>query len=392
MSPRQGMKHLRGRQARQEERQQRLPLEAPGQPTTQQVASWFLEHHVKGPSSEMGLSTRRGYKSTLRRYVEHFGPEARPTVGETRDWLWHRLAAGEVTALTANSDRQRLHCVYSLYRDQERAVTLNPFTWKRFRQRDMRHLKGMIENMDSLWPKLLEAMPDDRARAFLSILRRMGWRPGEVLGLEWRHIQWSAQGGPAVELRQQRRDWEDVPGELKHGAQGGVYKLHPETAEYLRRAQRTLREKGPAAFRMGCARGSLLGMVDCKDSASRQYVFPYRDDHTLELKARLRAAAPAEFPDGQAFYRFRRHFGVEMVKVFGTGERGRELVKKFMRHLHSATSDSYIRQVMGVQATGQDMEELYRAQDGQKVLSADGKNADNTSALDGSENQQIRRM
>jgi integrase len=371
-----------GRPKAPDTRQGSLELQEPGQPTVEQVVTWFLREHVDGP--ELGLSTKRGYRSTLRHYLKCFGPEARPTKGETRQWLEHRWRAREVSALTANSHRDRLHHVYCQYRDERNGLTLNPFTWRRFKE-DTRHLKGAFSNLGEVWPKLLKAMPDDRARAFLSLMLRRGFRLGELLGLEWRHVRHlRAEKGaqPEVVLEQQRRAWEDVPGELKHDGLRGTYALHPETVQLLQRAQRALRE---GKSLMGCQRGSLVGQRPCKDSQPggevfRQFVFPYREEHLGEILTRLRAAAPAEFPParrglggGEAFHRFRRHFGTMAVTSAGAESIGK--AKKWLRHKYLTSTQLYASNVLGVQASAEELAELDAAMD--NTLSASVQESDN---------------
>jgi integrase len=352
--------------------QQQLELRDPGQPTLGEVATWYLRKHVE--MGGMGLSTQRGYRSTLRMALEHFGQTAVPTVGEARAWLAHRLSAGEVSALTANSHRDRMHAVYTLYREQARAVTLNPFTFRRFNEDDRRHLKGEIPA--GLWPRLLAAMPDDRARAALSLMANHGLRWGEVLGLEWKHLQWKAEGGPAVHVLQQRRDWQDVPGALKHGGLTGAFALSEETAELLRAAQRALRARREL---LGCASGALVGTRPCADGVVRQYVFPYRDDHTLALLKKLREVAPEEFPAYQGFHRFRRHFGNVVVRHFGV-----EDGQNFLRHKFVSSTQLYARQVLGVVPAPEKMKKLHNVM--AWVLSASHETSDNVEAENSLEN------
>lgn len=350
--------------------QQALPLREPGQPTLGEVIGWFRRAHL--PSGDLGRSTVNGYKSTFRQALAHFGEGAVPAVGEARAWLDRRRVAGEIGNLTANSHRDRLHAVYSLFREQQRGVTLNPWTFRRFKE-DTRHIRGAFANLAELWPRLLAAMPDDRARAFLSLNMRLGWRLGEVLALEWPHLMRAVGGGHVLRKQQQRASWQNIPQGLKHDGLVGTYALHPETVQYLRAARRAQEE---GRVQLGCARGVLVGQQPCGDGVVRSYLFPYREEHTVELIRRMREVAPEEFPRKQAFHRLRRAFLTHVVKAFGVEEANR-----LAGHKHISTTQLYCREVLGVQATGEDMAKLYAAQD--SMLSDAGRSSDNAFEAEG---------
>jgi hypothetical protein len=100
----------------------------------------------------------------------------------------------------------------------------------------------------------------------------------------------------------------------------------------------------------------------------RQFVFPYREEHLEEILKRLRAAAPGEFPaarrglgGGEAFHRFRRHFGTEAVRK--AGPNAVEKAKKWLRHKFISSTQLYASQVLGVQATREELAELDAAMD-----------------------------
>jgi hypothetical protein len=359
--------------------QQQLELRDPGQPTLGEVCSWFQAEHVEGP--DLGLVTQRGYRSTMGMALAHFGEDCVPGVGQCHKWLSDRLKRREVTALTANSHRDRMHAIYILFQKQKRAVTLNPWSFRRFKEDDRRHLRGSMDTPGKTWAAILAAMPDDRARAFVSLLGRLGWRKGDGLGVEWRHLLWKAPGGAAIRREQQRRVWEERPGELKHGGLVGTYTLHPETAEYLKRARRLV-SSGAQLF--GCKSGALVGTGSGRDGMVRQYVFPYREKHVDKLMALVRAAAPAEFPAGQAWHRLRRFATVIMVKSLGI-----EAAKRMRGDKYITTTQLYAEEVVGVSATGEDVQAFYAAQD--RVLSDDGEASDNVEAVGTQQNRAVER-
>ncbi|MFL5350137.1 MAG: hypothetical protein ACJ8AT_35625 [Hyalangium sp.] len=142
---------------------------------------------------------------------------------------------------------------------------------------------------------------------------------------------------------------------------------------------------------LGCAQGSLVGTRPCADSKPgapvyRQYVFPYRDDHTLEILRRLREAVPEEFPRGQGFYRFRRHFAVTVAT--GTGEEQVGKAKRLLRHKYLSSTDSYLRTVVGVQASAEDLAGVDAAMD--STLSPCGTPGDNAEGQSGSQTSNLQ--
>jgi integrase len=344
--------------------QQALDLRDPGQPTLGMVVTHFTRAYLEGEL--YSLSTRRGYKSTFRLALKHFGKDATLTKGQAREWLRPDFDSGKRLARALNSHRDKLHAAYVKYRDDVLGITLNPWSFPRFPE-GARHLRTDFQDMEATWPKLLAAMPDARAKLFLMIAARLGWRLGELLGLEEGHLMRTTAGDWVVRKEQQRKLWEDVPRGLKHGGLVGTFKLHPEMVKLVLATRRALEAKEPL---LGCQRGALVGGRPGKDGSVRSYVFPYREEHVQELMTRLRAAAPEEFPAHQAWHRLRRAFAKHVAQTLGMEEANR-----LLGHAHYTSTQLYCRQVVGVSATGADIDKLYESQE--KVLCASSHEAHN---------------
>ena len=351
--------------------QQALDLREPGQPTIGEVTSWYTREYLSGSGNgeeQLGLSMRRGCKSTFKQALAFFGRDATPTKGAARAWLRPLLDSegGTLRARTVNAHRDRLHTAYVKYRDEVLGITLNPWSFTRFRE-DTKHLRTSFDAIAEVWPKLLAAMPDDRARLFLSLLFRLGWRLSEPLGLEWGHIMRTTQGTWVVRKEQQRAMWKNVPRGMKHDGLVGTFELHPEMVQFLSGTRRAL-DRGEPLF--GCERGTLVGDRAGTDGAVRSFLFPYREDHLAELTQRLRAAAPDEFPKGQAWHRLRRAFARHTAST-----QGMEAANRLLGHAYFTSTQLYCRDVVGVVATGQDIQKLYAAQD-QNMVCAEAHEAD----------------
>ncbi|SEU36998.1 site-specific integrase [Stigmatella erecta] len=358
-------------------RQAELPLVAEI-PTLGEIVEWYRKAHLSDPA--INRNTRRGLQSTLRMALAHFGPEARPTLGQARMWLAQRVAMRELLPGGANSHRDRMHAVYTLAQQQFRPLLLNAFSFERFPGEKVKP-EGLKDPARS-WPKLLAAMPDDRARAFISLMRKRGFRLGEPLGLEWRHVKQDAPGGPSIHLEQQRDAWDSVPRPLKHTALAALMKLDKETARYLRSVQRSLKLRSPL---FGSRTGALAGTAPCKDGTQRHYVFPYREKHLLELVRRARGACPEEFPvgkrgvrAGKMWHRLRHTYGTDVARTSGV-----EDAKKLLRHKYITSTQLYTTAVVGVPVSAEvldrfdaAMEQQEQAPQEQSTVSACGGKSD----------------
>jgi integrase len=351
--------------------QQQLDLRDPGQPTLGEVMDWYTREYMsasEGTDEQRALSTRRGWKSTVRKALAHFSPRDTPTKGDARAWLRPMLLSegGMLRARAVNAHRDRLHAAYVKYRDEVRGVTLNPFAFPRFRE-DTKHLRTSFEAVAAAWPRLLAAMPDDRARLFLTLALKRGFRLGELLGLEWGHVLRTTKGGWVVRKEQQRQLWKDTPKGLKHDGLVGTFRLTADMVQLLHATRRALEEGAPM---LGCARGSLVGDRPGADGHTRSFVFPYREKHLDELSQRLHATCPEEFPKGQSWHRLRRAFA-----RFTAETKGMEQANRLLGHAYFTSTQVYCREVVGVVATERDVEELDAEME--KTLSASEQKSDN---------------
>jgi integrase len=348
-------------------RQAELPLVAEV-PTLGEIAAWYTKAHLSDPN--MKLYTVRGLRSTLRLALRHFGPDSKPTMGEARMWLSQQVARRELLPGSANSHRDRMHAVYTVAQKQFRPLLLNAFSFRRFPGEKVKP-EGMKDPVRS-WPKLLAAMPDDRARALLCFMRKRGFRVSEPLGLEWRHIKADAQGNPTVLLEQQRDAWDTVPRTLKHDALSAAMKLDKETARYLRSTQRALKLRSPL---YGSQEGALAGTKACKDGTQRHYVFPYREKHMIELARRAREVCPEEFPvgirgvrAGKMWHRLRHTYGTDVARTSGV-----EDAKKLLRHRYISSTQLYTTAVVGTPVSADVLDRFDDAMEQQQQQAAEGE-------------------
>jgi integrase len=352
--------------------QQALDLRDPGQPTLGEVIDWYTREYLSSANTtdaQLSLSTRRGYRTTFKKALKELGKDAIPTKGQARAWLRPMLAAegGALRARAVNAHRDRLHAAYVKFRDEVRGITLNPWAFPRFKEAG-KHLRTDFANPAETWQRLMEAMPDVRARLFLMLAMWRGWRLGELLGVEWGHVLRTTQGGWVIRKEQQRKLWEDVPKGLKHGGLVGTFKLTAAMVQLIH-ATRAALEKGEPM--VGCGRGSLVGDKAGKDGHTRNFLFPYREEHVQELTTRMRAACPEEFPKGQAWHRLRRAFAKHVASTQGI-----EMANRLLGHQWFTSTQVYCREVVGVVATGKDIDAMDAAMD--SMLSPSPETSDNT--------------
>lgn len=274
-------------------------------------------------------STQRSERAILRAAVERVGTDT-PTSGDWIRYFNARLAAGELTESTVLTHRKVISRVYQFGRNFFAVVhdPLRDVPRPRLQVQRPRALRDPVRT----FPQLLAAMPDYRAKAFLSLLRRHGLRRGEGLGLEPRHIDWSAG---TLRIEQQRDPTSAEPRPLKSDTASATLPLHPETAELLR-----------AAMRERMARG-----IDRREGAAAlRYVFPYYTHATDRLIAICREVAPEDFPrrvvgvrGGDAWHVFRHTFGTELVELGLPLEK----LKMFLRHRSIQTTQEYVAAIRG---------------------------------------------
>ncbi|AEI64255.1 phage integrase family protein [Corallococcus macrosporus] len=156
----------------------------------------------------------RDTQKTVRQVVRAAvaGLPERPTAGDISDWLSERVRKGGIMASTANLHRRRLNRVYVLAHQLRWPLLLNPLAKVPVLQTAPQSPKGLADPYTT-YPLVLAAMPDARSKAFVSMLRWHGLRESEALGLEPRHINWSAG---MVRVEQQRKPWRGFVQGLKH--------------------------------------------------------------------------------------------------------------------------------------------------------------------------------
>lgn len=160
-----------------------------------------------------------------------------------------------------------------------------------------------IQNIDQLWPLLIEAMPDARARAWLALERYLGRRPGEVRGLRRDDITREGEN-IRVWVRRQRAVANSMVVEtLKNAGRGErTYAITPRHVLYPFLVE--LLDLGPARIR--------TGLGGCNGWKESPFFFPYREHEQAELMRRLREVAPLAFPPGKAWRTFRHTLALDM--------------------------------------------------------------------------------
>jgi integrase len=320
-----------------DKRQEELPLSET--PTLGDLMKWYEQAELV----HRRWNTRKAYKTTMRAVVARFGERAMPTKGQLQAWLSERVRSTQMLPSSANITRAHLYRIYALARDLRWPLLLNAAAFPRLPDAPKKP-EGLKDTYRS-WPTLLAAMPDSRARAFLSLQRWEGLRVSEVLGLEWRHVKWDAEDGPEVLVEQQREARRTVPGPLKNDAAPAAFPLSAETVKLLRELQRD----GMAQRPLHGAAGSLVGIRPCSDGATRKYIIPYFTIHVTAVARLMGEAVPHEFPSGirgirapKRFHRLRHTFGTETVTTVGV-----EDARRYLRHKHIGTTALYADSVRG---------------------------------------------
>ncbi|WP_232293413.1 tyrosine-type recombinase/integrase [Stigmatella aurantiaca] len=319
-------------------RQEELPITET--PTLEALFEWYEKERL----CHQKRNTRDAYKTSFRAALKRFGKHGKPSKGQVQGWLSERVRKAEILPSTANVVRAHLHRVYALARDLRWPLLLNVAAFPCFP--DVPKKPEGLRDTYRTWPMLLACMPDARARAFLSFQRWEGLRVSEVLGLEWKHVKWDAEGGPQVIVEQQRSARRTVPGTLKNDAAPAAFPLSDETVRLLRELRRDFMAARPM---LGAVRSGLAGRRPCRDGAVRSYVFPYFMAHVLIIGRRLGLTAPEEFPEGirglrapKRFHRLRHTFGTETVNTVGV-----EVAKGLLRHKFINTTVLYADAVRG---------------------------------------------
>ncbi len=301
-----------------DERQRALSLALPGLPTLAELVKW----HADTLLSRLRPGSRRTLRSLYRIAVAELPP--RPTGGEVAAWLTRKVEAGEWSRTTANLARKALYRLYKSARDLRWPMLLNviaevpPFV-------EAAPPPRVLPNPEETFERFLLACNDDTERAMLHVLRDLGLRIGEVLGLEPHHLSVASDDGATISLMQQRDASLSKPADLKTRAAAATMAVSPELAALLRRVLRARQSPAEGAHR--------------KPGKLARYVFPFRKTHLAQLLARLRAAVPGALPPGLGWHAFRHTLATEMVLEAG---RPVEDVMGVLRHSQMAHTVGYV--------------------------------------------------
>ncbi|MFP2957278.1 site-specific integrase [Myxococcus sp. 1LA] len=299
-------------------------LELGATPTLPELVSWYgatvLQH--------MKPDTQKTVRSHLALAVAAL--PSRPVGGDIAEWLSGRVAAGEVMPSTANQVRKHLFRIYTVGQQLRWPLLLNAVANVSRIPEPPLAPRGLADPYTT-FPALLVAMPDARARAFLSVQRRHGLRMSEALGLEPRHINWSTG---KLRVEHQRAPWRSTVSPLKHDTLAATFDMDEETARLLREAARDAMRSGAVP----------------RGEAKRRFLFPYYQEHCAPLMARCREVAPDDFPErivgergGNAWHVFRHTYGTELANA---GLPDREIMV-LMRHKNLSSTELYVGSIRG---------------------------------------------
>ncbi len=169
-----------------------------------------------------------------------------------------------------------------------------------------------------------------RERAFLAVLRFGGLRKGEALGLEWRHVDPTAN---VLRVDQQRRKANAlaVTRKLKSEAARRNVPMRTPLAQLLA----DLRRAGETC-EVWTGRGGRV-LVETR------LVFPFREHELARVAAVVRGVDPASFPPGDCWHVFRHTLAVELVRA----GKSVEYVHQWLGHSDLAKTVVYLRGLVG---------------------------------------------
>jgi integrase len=211
---------------------------------------------------------------------------------------------------------------------------------------------------DEVMPALLEAMPDDRARALLCVQRYMGLRIAEALGLEWSHVDFD---GNTLTVTQQRDRDSGKRKDPKSRFSAARLPLHPKVASYLKRARMQPVREGDAR--------RLKRRADAKVG---RYLFPYFKRDVDRLMDICRQVAPGAFPlksegrGGTAWHAFRHGLGASLERH---GVHSDEAFV-FMRHADPGVTRHYYERIRGRVARTEELERVWAAEEAEATRAA----------------------
>lgn len=250
-----------------------------------------------------------------------------PQWGEIYEWLTRLLPTRAPTTV-------RLHFwdLASLYNWGNAAnfVGYNPLYKKKFKVADP--LRRAIWNIHEKWPELLATAGDDeRARAWLAVLRFTGLREGEALGLHATDIEQRQGATWLLRVRRQRSQHTlETTEALKTTTSRRQIEVHPALVPLLR----PLLASGPASVKVGRGGGATI---------ETPLLFPYRALDLERMIAKLRVVCPDDFTPDNAWHVFRHTCAVEWYR------RGREVVQisTVLGHASIAYTQKYLRGFLG---------------------------------------------
>lgn len=339
--------------------QQRAAVAAPQQtfgfmpqpPTFQRLCDDYSAEIVAALKPE----SRASYAVRLRWLRASMSPH--PTGGEFFRKCQAKIAEGVWCEATANVHLKTARAVYKhAPANYPWAVVKSPFEGvpkasRRFAERKLK--PRSLADPQTTFPRLLAAMPDAAARAFLSVMRWNGLRVSEALGLEPGHISFE-QG--TMRVAQKRMPGKSVPGDLKCEASGGELPMHPEVI-------RALRAYAAAEKLAGKPSGPkrLWPYVFRYEGTCHRCLAVYRGKSEVDCEGRhclrgimriLRAVAPEDFPravpgkSGACAFHVLRHTIAADADRNGALDRD---VMLMLRHSTLATTQSYMGRTRGRQ-------------------------------------------
>lgn len=322
--------------------QEELPLST--QPTFAELVDWYVETEAV----RLRKGTLKGKRCVLLQ-AQRALPE-RPTSEDIRKWLAGRVERRELTGSSAKQTLKALGRMYRLARDLRYPGLLNVVA-RVPSFPVVKQTPKALPSPETDWPKCLAACEDVTEQAYLSVMRRMGLRPGEARALEPRHIN-LAEGTLSIE--QTRHPDVAVPGPLKTDTSAATKRLHPETAELLRQVLAVHRARAKGV--------RVVGAPERRGEAARRYLFPYFREHEKRLMERLRAAVPEAFTRrerggrGGAGLHCLRHTFATAADRAGMSQAALQVA---MRHKNPATTAVYLDSIRGRREPVEELERVW---------------------------------
>jgi integrase len=277
---------------------------------------WWDAH-----GERLAQSTRKNYARTEALCAD-LG--ARPDAGDVARWcgeLARRFAPG-----TAALHRDQMRAVFS-YAHAAGWVKTNPVALAPWR-RPPPPEPHPVRDMDRVFPRIVAAMPDARAVALCAVVRYLGIRIEEALGLTREDFR--PLGIAILRQRPHPNRW---------------HTTQPKGRGSLR-ARRVLPWREPLRAFLAPVLAAPDPLVRCISPVRRvrvPFVFPYRWPELEGLRRRLARAAPEHFGPGCAWHTFRHTLAFELADSGTPLERIRDV----LGHASIATTERYIGRLHG---------------------------------------------